>query len=258
MKLHIHAWEFQLYPEREVSFCFFSSEFGSTLIGTPFLICGPWRLHDRTKSGTICLGRNQEHLSNYQFLMNGAEQKIQGQTIDKTMIKPDVFKNQEAKMRHCTWLCSVKVTEWECRLHKSRHLALYKSEDGSKRVKFQLFWVGFTHKTLFFWGGGWFGMFTLLNIRMSMNVVNHPDTVGTKKKSRWPELYVFLLFYVQRMFAISGHQYNLHRPTGSKSQADAEELIRQKKVPDKSDFRDICFITFSFWQWGNERGTCTS
>ena len=42
--------------------------------------------HD--KSGIIYLQRSQEHLlSNYQFLMNGTEQKIRGQTIDKTMAK---------------------------------------------------------------------------------------------------------------------------------------------------------------------------
>ena len=46
-------------------------------------------VHSKSKSGIICLGRNQEHLLlNYQFLMYGAEQKIRRQTIDKNMTKP--------------------------------------------------------------------------------------------------------------------------------------------------------------------------
>ena len=49
-------------------------------------------VHNKTKSGIICLGRNQHHeeriLSNYQFLMNGTEEKNRDQTIDKTVAKP--------------------------------------------------------------------------------------------------------------------------------------------------------------------------
>ena len=41
-------------------------------------------VHDKTKSGIICLGRNKKRiLSNYQYLMNEAEQKIRGQQLIK-------------------------------------------------------------------------------------------------------------------------------------------------------------------------------
>ena len=52
-------------------------------------------MHDKSKSW-IYLANNQGHLlTNYQFLMIETQQKIWGQTADKTMAKPvGVVKNQ--------------------------------------------------------------------------------------------------------------------------------------------------------------------
>ena len=49
-------------------------------------------IHDKTKSRIICFGRNQAHLSNNQFLLKRAKQKLQGQTIIKSMAKLEIKK----------------------------------------------------------------------------------------------------------------------------------------------------------------------
>ena len=56
--------------------------------------------------------KHHGHLTNYQFLIKRNQQKIEGQTIDKTMAKPvGVVKNQEKPIicaRHYV-LCHVAI-----------------------------------------------------------------------------------------------------------------------------------------------------